>query len=480
MVELSVGARAERLILAGLTLGLAACSSGESAAHGASGDRDAGSEAGAQTDLPKGLPAFCEEYAACCYATLDKDTCDALLDGIAQAAEVLPLADQRELCSGCMRPETCSDSDALTASSLAQAKAELAQGADHARVTPYGCVQYDRTTLDGATTSENLRFGSGSKSVFEATYAEREATVSLRVDGQLSLQASAEADGDGNLSALTLEAYTQAGDIEWRDVYTRASDDALGVQSERRTRDGSLNALDAFEAPLAQAAFGPQPKEVTTQGCSAEQAGELEALLADVVVEGFHCMEDKQRNDIAMFVLANYLTRKITFNCEAKGDDPLIAQIAILARFTSWLFGEFSIAINTDRFFATDAQGARSLSENVRKNVLFHELLHLYFGAHQPSAEGDRLTEYDPTYACAGTCFELDAKPPKATTKCACATCLNTDVCDPRCAGFADCDPDMGAGCNALPPKWFASAMECETSCTGHCDVHDVSCDPCN
>jgi hypothetical protein len=108
--------------------------------------------------------------------------------------------------------------------------------------------------------------------------------------------------------------------------------------------------------------------------------------------------------------------------------------------------------------------------------------MHLYNGAHQPSIGGPRMTEWDRTYACAGTCFPLLAKDTlePTTTKCACAVCLGKTVCDNECSGFKECDTNLGANCNALPPKWYATEMECADSCSENCETRDVDCDPCN
>jgi len=466
-----VGRVLATLLLAGST----ACSQNGTGSDG-TGSSSTGPDAGSPgsggdvPNVPAGLPAVCTDYAACCYATVGKETCDAILEGLAGSAQFLSAADLASACSGCTLPDTCSSADTLTLTSLRAAKEALSKGGSSAKVTPFGCMKYERN--DGG---ETLSVGSGSnQTVFAAEYGARASTITLTTDGITTYSAQASADAKGALSGLTIAQNDARGSLVRRDVYTPGADDALHVAPEVVTHAGDLVPLAEFDTQEAQAAFGPEPAEVSTKGCTEAQTEALKSLLESAVVEGFDCMRDKQRADIGTFVLANYLGRTITFNCEAKGNNPLVAQIAIMARFTSWLFGSFSVAINTDRFFAS---GADALSEGVQKNVLFHELLHLYFGAHQPSVGGPRQTEFDPTYACAGMCFPLDNAP---TTKCACATCLGTDVCDQRCGGFASCDPDMGASCNALPPKWFASASECASSCTAACDVHDVSCQPCN
>jgi hypothetical protein len=74
--------------------------------------------------------------------------------------------------------------------------------------------------------------------------------------------------------------------------------------------------------------------------------------------------------------------------------------------------------------------------------------------------EGDRV------YACSIICAGGASSAP---TKCHCATCLQTEVCDKRCAPeVIDCkNPDMGAICPCLlRNKWYPTYRDCVEDCS--------------
>jgi hypothetical protein len=96
------------------------------------------------------------------------------------------------------------------------------------------------------------------------------------------------------------------------------------------------------------------------------------------------------------------------------------------------------------------------------QDVLFHELLHTYLGAHETTNVGDssHASVRDPVYACAALCFE------PMPTKCQCAACLGTNICDPRCAQYADCDPNQGAQCDCVTNhSWYDTLTACTVDC---------------
>jgi hypothetical protein len=83
-----------------------------------------------------------------------------------------------------------------------------------------------------------------------------------------------------------------------------------------------------------------------------------------------------------------------------------------------------------------------------------------------PEQEADpRRADVDRMYACQDLCF----KPPGSVTQCACATCLDTNKCDPRCdmsLGFQMCPDDQGAWCPCLTRlQWYPKCSDCLAGC---------------
>jgi hypothetical protein len=101
-----------------------------------------------------------------------------------------------------------------------------------------------------------------------------------------------------------------------------------------------------------------------------------------------------------------------------------------------------------------------------QRHLLFHEMLHSY-ALHEYDLvvnplENPRLLENDPIEACAETCWGYEG----LSTKCSCATCLGTDVCDPRCAKFKACDPVLGFRCPCPSgPGYYRDCASCLVGC---------------
>ena len=101
--------------------------------------------------------------------------------------------------------------------------------------------------------------------------------------------------------------------------------------------------------------------------------------------------------------------------------------------------------------------------------TLAHELLHytslgLHDSAHTGN-EDSRMEEGDRVYACSILCAGGIGRAP---TRCHCATCLDTGVCDERCKIDFPCSkPDMGAICPCLlRNKWYETFEECAVDCS--------------
>lgn len=430
---------------------------------------------------PEGVPAdFCRPFAECCYATQAAETCDAILTSYYAVRDFISEEELDDACTnGCTLP-VCGEGDDVTLETLRAAKAQLEDGATDVKLSKFGCQSYSRSIEDGVVVSERMVSGEGSdQNVFEAEYSPTRVEFKTGQTRGETWSAIATANDEGELEKVVVSLTSATSGIPLRrDTYTPIDDETLHVVTEVSSEGSELFEAGEYDVPEAMPAFGSVPSaDLKTEGCSAAQTAELKSMLEDMIVEAFECMRDKGRADIASFLLRTYFGNTITLSCANAGSEG-VAHISMVGKFTSHFFGYFGVEINVDRFFSTKADGSRTYSPEQLKNVLMHELLHLRFGPHQPGLVGsEREFEADPTYACAALCFEARADD---RTKCACAVCLNTDICDSRCQEFKECDGNMGATCNALPLKWYASPSDCAMSCTAPCKVHNVRCDSCN
>jgi hypothetical protein len=145
---------------------------------------------------------------------------------------------------------------------------------------------------------------------------------------------------------------------------------------------------------------------------------------------------------------------KIDIRCADLGPDAFAQANAREAVFGA----KRTITINPGRM-----DGA---SEDFRTATMCHELMHFTkLGLHDLALDGTpRKGEIDPVTACEQLCGY--AMPLAPATKCQCATCLDTLVCDERCKSYRDCKGDMGAMCPC--PKrhqWFPTYTICKDEC---------------
>jgi hypothetical protein len=175
-------------------------------------------------------------------------------------------------------------------------------------------------------------------------------------------------------------------------------------------------------------------------------------------------------------MLFHLATRDIFFTCGAiSGAGDAVAQLANQNAYWD---------IEDAPWIKVDMSLFDQLDPESQSAVLWHELLHLEFGPHPDGIrDWKRFREADQLTACEDLCFKK-----KLATKCSCARCLGTDICDPRCAPYKGCAPQLGVICpcpkgkNAY--KWFPTCQECLSRCPsglgcfGHsrCRPIDVSC----
>jgi hypothetical protein len=327
--------------------------------------------------------------------------------------------------------------DYPTEASLTAARTALAAGADVVDLSPGGCMRLERagdverTTVAGTVVAELVTTATG---------------MTGRRDD----------DRDGFFEA-TFEIGQGESEFVWRDPATRAV-----RRRETRKREGALVHVvieeDGEVVQQFKTAQNSPPPSLARFTDDPEFCGPaLDAKFGDLMMKAVHrttkCLEERGAGDVANEML--YAALHSTIVC---GD----------------IDGAYAAAID-----AGDGARAGRIQINVGANegrltndiieTLAHELLHYTsLGLHDEAHTGNddsRMEEGDRVYACSILCAGGAASAP---TRCHCATCLQTDVCDERCKRDVPCsNPDMGAICPCLlRNKWYPTFEECAVDCS--------------
>jgi hypothetical protein len=329
-----------------------------------------------------------------------------------------------------------------SAASLAAARAASAAGAPVVDLSAGGCIRLERSgdterlTVAGAVVSELVTSATG--------------TTTRRDDDR---------DGFFEVTAKTEDGRAE---IVRRDPATRAV-----VRRETRTIDGDEvhviveehgEVVQQFKTGRAGHSSGVSASGLLgydPQYCGAERDKEYNDLMNAAVQKLTACLEKKGRGDIALELMDAYARSQIL--CED-------------------IEGAYAAAIDSQdgRGYGRVVVNPGAMAELVRADqlrVMGHELLHytslgLHDSAHSEAKEESRWFEGDRVYACTSLC--LPGYSFGQPNKCSCATCLETNVCDGRCAEFNECqDPNLGAICPCLlRNKWYPTFEECAVDCS--------------
>jgi hypothetical protein len=354
--------------------------------------------------------------------------------------------------------------DLPTPASLEAARAGLAAGAASTDVSPGGCVRYTVASA-GTETTEELLYNN--KAAVRLTYnatgavSERDADLDGFFEWRSVLVKGAGPDDD-TLTDSTYDPATRA--LTRVRTYTR-SGETVHVLLEEPDESGVLKEVWHYDISSRQsggatpvsALFLPSLSltgPITFDGCSAADETLIRQRLDEALggdgtnPGGIACLARMGAADQMAAVTAAAM-RPIDVFCDP--DQDLMAYFDVSGWFDSTKRTE--LHINPDKF--------RKLDAHEQKHLLFHEMLHSYAEHETNPSDIPRVDETDPTEACAETCWGTTL-----TTKCSCATCLGTDICDPRCSGFRDCDPVLAFRCPCpFHPDFYASCGGCLAGC---------------
>jgi hypothetical protein len=381
--------------------------------------------------------------------------------------------------------ELCGN-DLPTADSLDAARAALHGGANEVALSPGGCVRYRRTFSNSNLTHEEMTFQGKTALVWDHITAQSKGQMDADLDGFFEWQATVvpgASIADSRREIVEYAPSTHA--LTRRETYTRQGEQFIHVVQEEADSAGSLSKVREFDARRYQpaAAMDPSSGGGGTSPCSAAQEALIRNLLREAMNIGLVCLHRYKALDKEKRLTWAYATRDVTVLCTSDPDAP-VAMNDVVDWFAD--YQNITIIINWPKF------GPMPVDD--QREVLFHEILH-ELGLHDynlittpdPNV-ANRLTEIDPTHACDTLCFGMLVVPHVIITKCHCATCLGTNICDPRCKDLADCNPELAAKCpckvGSHAGQYFSTCKECMAKCPSglgcffinHCDLFDVSC----
>jgi hypothetical protein len=389
-------------------------------------------------------------------------------------------------------PDACDpDTDTITLDSLKTAHAAIAAGGDlEVPFSVAGCHRFKRT----GTREEIIRWTGDIDVVLDASHnviaTRREAVRGRWTTTGTQTEAELDGDEDGFYATTwtatpTRKVLTQRSPSS-QAVIRRVTQDWSGATVHQKVEElvgGTLTVAAEFDASTTQRAC-PTPPAPGQQCTQVEEpcadSGKIRDLLLSSGATGFDCLIKRGMTDDALDVLFNVL--KMDFQVKCARTNCIEAEILSGPGVPKPV-----VTVNIALF----EEGCASAAG--QKATLFHELLHLSHGSHDPAEESfvhpQALPYVDQIYACEQMCFNANA------TDCHCAACLKTTSCDNRCIGTVDCkyeaNPDggfplrigkqVGALCKDGTGNysWFNTKADCVSGCSGgSCDSKSRSCKP--
>lgn len=382
----------------------------------------------------------------------------------------------------CTGTTNCS-TDFPTIDSLDAAKAALAAGATDVALSPNGCYRYSRSTT-GGTETEQIAFNGVIVLSFRNTATQLTGQVNSTSNARLLWNVQRGATPDTFTSVRSY--YNPSTGMILSRITTVASGGNYQVTEEKADPSGNLIVVAQYDATIDDFYLANQeqsaaaPAASSSFACTSDEEQRLSAAYNHGVQVGLECFRHYQAaSDVLLMMMFNYVARDVFFLC-----DPTLNANGLADR-NAINDPSKPITISISDPLTLDLDD-RDLSA-----VLFHEFLHFQFGGHAPYLKNsDRRREFDRTYACESLCFGKSDSPQVGNsdpTKCTCATCLGTNMCDPRCRLEADCDPTFficpcPTGKNAY--RQFSNCTDCLVTCPSglacfgfaSCLVISVSC----
>jgi hypothetical protein len=372
------------------------------------------------------------------------------------------------------------------------ALAALQGGASDVPLGTTGCFRYQRQVTQGRVTSETFTAGGKPQLVWQHSDRQSQATLDGDVDGFAEWRAVVTRGAQVSDQSIRIDEYSSVSkSITRRTTYTREAD-VLHVTLEQADDSGTLQQLRTYDAPLRwphsdgallanELVFTPAKQS----GCSTQDYNLIKQRLAEAFEQGVRCLDEKGAKSLATLI-RSFWANTILIECE-----PLEKVIAFMEAYESLIDrlrglhpNQARLHIDPDKFRRLGGD-AEHPTPDTQRGLLMHELGHIAAGPHdgdlQDKVPTQPFTELDLAESCAQVCFVG----PHFATRCHCAKCLGTDMCDERCQPFRPCFSQKSAICRCpTRKKWYPTDTECEEDCPHgfacfgftRCEVFDYSC----
>jgi hypothetical protein len=381
----------------------------------------------------------------------------------------------------------------------------LADGTAEVGLEDAGCWRLTRTVSGGELTALDIkRFSGEGDFVIEGENLrifEKPDYVLVHWDGtKLSIDADldrfAEHEttldvGTSGLVKLETVDYSPSTKLVRRRLTFTPSGTAGQMHNKDETLVGGALVAREWDSAALQKQLGPPTcmfQNVSEEvPCPDPQA--IKQQLSDAILEGAKCMQgmDNPLSDdfVKLMILRNQIASRVDVHCTRQTAGNQYAA----AVDTSRPGGRIPLYVNAE---------LATCGTTYANSSLFHEFIHLITGGHD-DALLDRyfnmgmLLESEYTYfdrmrSCEAMCFGTKLK-----TRCACARCLRTTTCDPRCDSMGSCiqrpsdggmavmSEAVGAVCHSGQGSLHKTMAACASACSGgamSCESKSLSCDP--
>jgi hypothetical protein len=247
------------------------------------------------------------------------------------------------------------------------------------------------------------------------------------------------------------------------------------IEIKRPDSAGSLRVFTRYDTPSMQETTGSggsraslraavpspsaSPKPDYDDNCHPDQRRFLDEQFGYAVDIGLDCLQKLQSHKVVA-TLARMLTRPWVFiSC-----DPIPYSNPDTLAYTDAAHNERRHWIHVvPHYWEKLGEGSFPYDPGPSaSSVLFHELLHVRpeWNHNDDEKRFSNRREVDPIYSCEALCFDQEP------SRCSCASCLGTNICDSRCSDAAighlkDCNPGLSFQCPCPGPNWFRQFNKC-------------------
>ncbi len=381
----------------------------------------------------------------------------------------------RNVDAGRVVPGDCSGSS-ISMERLDAARGALAAGgAVTVDLSGDGCIVL-RRTIAGDEISDEVAYGDTVGSRWRHAPGTTSGDVDDDGDGSFDLHVEIE-EGESEPSRMVVSKLDPGGSVVRRETSTLQPDGTnVRVVVEVGDGTGNLSTEIEFDAPRVQGQVVTGPATGTGAGaCNESQSQILELAMREALAQGLDCARRTGWRGLETHFARVLPARGVELRCaESEG---FCANIDFWSTVTGRLRLGSSIGVLVNPELAFEDAACGDLTE-----TLLHEIMHSFLGLHLANTDFSTPAAKlaDRTYACAAMCGGGPA------TRCECASCLGTDVCDPRCASFPECErpAEQGAVCTCPSRRrGYATPIDCASDCSSgllcfaaDCRALDFSC----